>query len=269
MTDTASLRLLLTLIRINKQSRLNRRRQKLIPLDLLDELTIIVINPQVHKPTPRRPFPSTHKERVSVNPSITQDPQQAFPRVLGSGKLDPDASNVPERLLGEDVGPHVPRRDDVDPAAIVVRRAAQRVHHAPGCPLGRRVLRAPRAVEEGGARADEDEACVLLCGRGLRPVLLDEVVEGELGGVQGACDVDFCDAEVGFGGFLVVAWAPSVKMSFLRGVRVVANYQRTRIRRRRERFPRWLRHMISSRHLRSWLRCGTSPAGLPSSWCRI
>lgn len=195
--------LILPLVRINKKPRLNRRRQKLIPLNLLDKFAIIVINPEVNI-APRRPLPSRDKERVSIDAGVGEDVKQTLARILDSRELDPDAGHVLERLLGEDAGPHVPRRDDVHAAAVVVRGPPQRVHDPPRGPLGCRVLRAPGAVEEGGARPDEDEACVLLCRRGLLAVLLDEVVEGELGGVQGARDVDVCDAKIGFCGLLSV-----------------------------------------------------------------
>ena len=66
-----------TLIRINKKPRLDRRRKKLIPLNLMDKLTIIVISPKIKISTLRRTFPSTHKERVPIDTSIRKDAKQA------------------------------------------------------------------------------------------------------------------------------------------------------------------------------------------------
>lgn len=161
-------------------------------------------------PTLRRPLPSTHKERVAINTLIIQYAQKTPSRILSTRELNPSLTHIAERLVSEDARPDVPRRDDIDSAAVEVRRPAQRVHDAPRRPLGRRVLRSPRAVEEGGARPDEDEARVLLRRRGRRAVLPDKVVECELGCVQCPRDVHVCDAEVGPGGFLVISWGVSV-----------------------------------------------------------
>lgn len=94
-------------------------------------------------------------------------------------------------------GIHSPGRDDVDAASVVVRRSSQGVHDPAHGPLARAVLWDAQAVEERGARADQDQAGVLLCfGRGVA-VLFDEVVGREFGGVERAGDVDVHDLEIG------------------------------------------------------------------------
>jgi hypothetical protein len=87
-------------------------------------------------------------------------------------------------------GVYEPRRDHVNATTVVMRRAAEGVHYSSDSPFGALVLHSAWAIEESRAGADEGEASVLLRWRGtFGAVLLDESVEGEFGGVEGAVEV--------------------------------------------------------------------------------
>src|SRR5690242_7061899 len=189
----------------NKQPQLNSSRPNLLPLNLPQQpLLKKQISIQIHVPL-LRPLPRRKKKRSPIHLPIAQNPQKTLARVLHSRKLNAHLARLLERLLGQNVRFHVPRRHDVHAAAVVECRSAQSVHHASHAPFCSAVLRCSRDVEEGGARADEHEAGVLLGGGGNGAVLLDEVVECEFGCVHDGFEVDVEDVQAGLLGLFVVA----------------------------------------------------------------
>jgi hypothetical protein len=90
----------------------------------------------------------------------------------------------------------LPRRNDVDATAIMVRRPPQRMHDPPHSPLACLILRRPRAIHVPGRTADQHQARILLRIRLHLAILADEVMAGQLGRVEGPVDVDFARLQV-------------------------------------------------------------------------
>ena len=81
---------------------------------------------------------------------------------------------------------------------MVMSRATQCVHDSASTPLGALILDTALAIEECSARADEGETSILLTrGGAIGPILSDERVHSELGGVQSAVEVHFDGFEIG------------------------------------------------------------------------
>lgn len=77
-----------------------------------------------------------------------------------------------------------PWRYHVDTTAVVERRPAERMHDPAQRPFRRRVLGPTWNVQERGTRPDQHQAGIFLVGPGFDPILLNEVMDGKLHGVQ-------------------------------------------------------------------------------------
>ena len=105
---------------------------------------------------------------------------------------------------------YIPWRDHVDATTIVISSPPERMHKTSHCPLGRLVLRAPRAVEKSSSRTYKDQTGVILLLFRVLSILLDEIMIGKLGRVESAFDVDVDHAELGLLGLFVVTSFMSV-----------------------------------------------------------
>jgi hypothetical protein len=90
----------------------------------------------------------------------------------------------------------VPRRYDVDTAAIVMSSPSQRMHDPSHSVFGRLILWRTWAIQERSTAADEHKAGVLLLLRFGLAVLFDEVVRREFRCIHDALEVHIYDFEV-------------------------------------------------------------------------
>jgi hypothetical protein len=204
---------LLSAIPLQKELLLPLGTLQLIRRNLLQQLVIVIVNTPIPVAL-RCPLSRRQEQAVTIHLPVRENPQETVPRVGQGRELDTEGPDVVECFLADDLGldkPTVlrssardstwmdldlPRRDNVDATAIMMRRPPQRMHDTPHPPLACLILRRPRAIHVPGRTADQHQARILLRTRLYLAILANKVMAGQLGRVQGPVDVDFARLQV-------------------------------------------------------------------------